>query len=510
METVILAFANALTLLNIAFIALGVLIGITVGAIPGLNGPMAIAIAVPLTFALDPLTAIAFLVGINKGANYGGSISAILVNIPGAAEAMATTFDGYPLTKKGKGVKALKMGLYSSVAGDTFSDVVLILIAAPFALLAIGMGSSELFALLLFALTFIAALVGKSAVKGIIAAAFGIFLATVGLDPEASTPRMTFGQIDLEDGIPLLALIVGMLALSEILIQIEEGWRGKAKGIESSSTQGTFSGDGDRSNKIVSWPEFRGCIRTILRSSVIGTFIGALPGLGSTLAGFLGYSAAKRASKTPEEFGKGALEGVAAAEAANSATVGANLIPTLALGIPGNLSAAILLGALIIHGIQPGPLIFQQHGSLVYGIFGAMLVANFINLFIGQAGLRFFAYVITLPKQFIHPFIVMMCFAGTYLTTQSMFAIGLMVGFAVLGYIMRKLDYSIVAFLIAFILGPMTEEALRQTLILFGDDPVQLLQRPITMLFFALTIFSLARFIMRRPKVFTESSAAHE
>lgn len=509
MDAVFQGFVGALTLINIGFIALGVLTGIVVGAIPGLNGPMAIAIAVPLTFALNPLTAIAFLVGINKGANFGGSISAILVNIPGAAEAMATTFDGYPLTRKGKGLKALKMGLYSSVFGDTFSDVILILIAAPFALLAIGMGSSELFALLLFALTFISALVGKSVIKGIIAATLGIFLATVGLDPEASTPRMTFNQLDLEDGIPLLAMIVGMLALSEILIQIEDGWRGKKIGIDDNASL-AFKDSTEAANNRVSWAEFRGCLRTIIRSSFIGTFIGALPGLGSTLAGFLGYGAAKRASKNPEEFGEGALEGVAAAEAANSATVGANLIPTLALGIPGNLSAAILLGALIIHGIRPGPLIFQQHGSVIYGIFGAMLMANFINLIIGGIGLRFFAYVITLPKQFIHPFIVMMCFAGAYLTTQSLFAIGLMIGFAILGYFMRKLDYSVVAFLIAFILGPMVEENLRQTLILFGDNPMQLLQRPITMLFFALTIFSLVRFIIRRPGMLSESTEAHQ
>jgi putative tricarboxylic transport membrane protein len=501
-ESIIAGFVSGLTLVNLVFIAFGVLTGIVVGAIPGLNGPMAIAIAVPLTFALDPLTAIVFLIGINKGANFGGSISAILINIPGAAEAIATTFDGYPLAKKGKGLKALKMALYASVCGDTFSDIVLIIVAAPFAIMALKMGSSELFAVLLFALTFIAALVGKSATKGIIAAVGGVFLSTVGLDPEASTPRMTFGEIDLEEGIPLLALIVGMLALSEILLQIEEGWHARrarrpADGIS------VFAAKGDE--RRVTWPEFRACLRTIFRSSVIGTVIGALPGLGSTLAGFLGYGAAKRASKTPDEFGKGTLEGVAAAEAANSAVVGANLIPTLALGIPGNLSAAILLGALIIHGLTPGPMIFQSHGELIYGIFGAMLVANFVNLFIGQGGLRAFAYVISLPNRYIHPVIVMMCFVGTYLTTQSMFALGLMVAFAVLGYIMRKLDFSIVAFIIAFIMGPMTEDALRQTMVLFGDRPEELLTRPITMTFFVLTVYSLWRFVGRRkPKILEE------
>jgi putative tricarboxylic transport membrane protein len=197
---------------------------------------------------------------------------------------------------------------------------------------------------------------------------------------------------------------------------------------------------------------------------------------------------------------------VAAAEAANSATVGANLIPTLALGIPGNLSAAVLLGAFIIHGLTPGPLIFEQHGATIYGLFGAMLVANFINLFIGQGGLRFFAWVITLPRQFVHPVIVLMCFCGAYVTTQSMFALGLMVGFGLLGYIMRKLDYSIVAFIIAFILGPMTEDALRQTMVLFGEKPELLLTRPVALLFFVLTAYSIWRFSKAKPAILQEPS----
>jgi len=505
MDMILSGLAEAFTFYNMAMISLGVFIGIAVGAIPGLNGPMAIAIAVPLTFFMGPLTAIAFLVGINKGANFGGAISACLINIPGAAEAISTTFDGYPLTRKGKGLKALKMALYSSVFGDFFSDVILILVAAPFAILALTMGSAELFALMLFALTFIAALVGRSVVKGLTAAVLGIFLSTVGLDTEASTPRMTFGEIELEDGVSLLALVIGMLALSEILIQVESGWRNRSAG-GSDGQDAIYKKSPNPEDNRVSWAEFRECFRTLLRSSIIGTVIGAIPGLGSTLAGFLGYGAAKRASKTPEEFGHGKLEGVAAAEAANSATVGANLIPTLALGIPGNLSAAVLLGAFIIHGLTPGPMIFEQHGATIYGLFGAMLVANFINLFIGYGGLRFFAWVITLPRQFVYPVIVLMCFSGAYVTTQSMFAVVLMAAFGILGYIMRKLDYSIVAFLIAFILGPMTEDALRQTMVLFGENPVMLLERPIAILFFVLTIISVWRFSKSKPLIFQEPS----
>ena len=503
MDVILTGLASALTLTNLLLIAFGVFVGIVVGAIPGLNGPMAIAIAIPLTFVLSPVAAISFLVGINKGANFGGAISAILMNVPGAAEAIATTFDGYPLARKGKPLKALKMALYASVVGDTFSDLVLILVAAPFAILALTMGPAELTALMLFALTFIAAVVGKSMMKGLIAGALGIFASTIGLDPEASTPRMTFDVLELEEGIPLLAMVIGMLALSEIMIQIEDRRITRATGGDEEIK--AFDKTTPHEDRIVTGTEFRASFKTMMRSALIGTVIGAIPGLGSTLAGFLGYGAAKRASKNPEEYGTGALDGVAGAEAANSATVGANLIPTLALGIPGNLSAAILISALIIHGLTPGPLIFEQHGAVLYGLFGAMLVANFFNLFIGQAGLRLFAWVLSLPNQYIHPVIVLLCFSGAYLITQSMFAVALMVGFAILGYIMRKLDFSIVAFIIAFILGPLFEDALRQTLVLFSDSPGELLTRPIAIFFIVLTAYSVWRFgTKEKPAIFKE------
>lgn len=503
MDVVINGLLSAFTLVNFLFITLGVLIGIIVGAIPGINGPMAIAIAVPLTFTMSPVAAIAFLVGINKGANYGGAVSAILLNIPGAAEAIATTFDGYPLAKKGKGLKALKMALYSSVFGDTFSDIVLILVAAPFALIALKMGPSEIAALLLFALTFIAALVGSSVMKGLIAAVLGVFVSTIGVDPEAGTVRMTFGSLDLEDGLPLITMAIGLLALSEILIQVEDYVRGKldtrTKGLNA------FDPDVKKEDRVVTLAEFKFSMRTIIRSSAIGTVIGAIPGLGSVLAGFLGYGSAKRASKNPEEFGKGALDGVAGAEAANSAVVGANLIPTFALGIPGSLTAAILLGALVVHGLTPGPLIFQDSGEILYGIFGAMLIANFVNLFLGQVGLRFFAMIISLPKQYIHPLIIMLCIVGAFLIEQSMFSVGLMMFFAIMGYIMRKLDFSIVAFIIAFVLGPQFEEALRQTIFLFGDEPSKLLGQPIAIGFVLLTIYSLYRLGFKpKPKILQE------
>jgi len=497
MEQVLAGFTDVFTLGNIVYIALGITMGTFVGAVPGLNGPMAIAIAVPLTFFMSPLAAIAFLVGINKGGTYGGSISAILLNTPGAPEAAATCFDGYPLARQGKAEKALKMALYASVFGDTFSDLVLIMVAAPIALVALKMGPPEITAVIIFALTIIAAVSGRSLLKGFIAAAFGIFVSCVGLDPVTATPRLCMGFIELQNGIPLMAIGIGMLALSEVLIQIE--------GYASSPTESISLTKGvKKEDRIVSLQEFKSCLKTMLRSSIIGTIMGALPGLGATVASFIGYGAAKRASKNPEKFGKGTIEGVAAAEAANNAVVGANLIPLFTLGIPGNVAAALLIGAFMIHGITPGPLMFQEHGRLIYGIYGAMLVANFLNLTIGSFGLKLFARVVRIRKQIIYPVITMFCITGAYIADNSLFAVALMIIFAILGYFMKKLDFSFVTFIIGFVLGPMFELSFRQTLILSKNNPLILLSHPISLGFLILTAFSIWKFGFRSKKALNE------
>lgn len=490
MNDILAGLSDALTLINILYVAFGVFIGIFVGAIPGLNAPMAIAIAVPITYTMSPLASIAFLIGINKGGTYGGSITAILLNTPGSPEATSTAFDGYPLARQGKGLKALKMALASSVFGDTFSDIVLFTVAAPLALVALKMGPPEMTSVLIFSFTIIAGLAGKSLIRGLIAAAAGVFLSTVGLDIETAEPRMTFGFIELGDGIPIIPLAIGLLALSEILIQIESRVLRLGHNTEPVDIFGRDIPDED---KKLSWREFSGCLRTILRSSVIGTGIGALPGIGAIVAGFLGYAAAKRASKNPEDFGKGTLEGVAAAEAANSAVTGANLIPLLALGIPGSLSAAILIGAFIIHGVDPGPLIFQEHPRLVYGIFGAMVIANIFNFIIGSIGLRFFSLVVRFPSSIVNSVIVILCIAGAFATGNSMFSVAVMMVFAIVGYFMRKFDFSFATFIIGFALGENFEIYFRQTVILFGDNPLQLLEHPIVMGFMFLTALSIWR-----------------
>jgi putative tricarboxylic transport membrane protein len=486
---------DALTLTNIVLVACGVVTGIVVGAIPGLNGPMAIAVALPVTFYLSPLGGLAFLIGIMKGGTFGGSISAILLNTPGSPEAAATAFDGYPLAQQGKALKALKIALYSSVFGDSFSDLVLFAVAAPIAVVALLMGPPEMAAVLIFSLTIIAGLSGRSLLRGLIAAAAGGFIGTIGLDVESALPRLTFGFVELEDGVPLIPLTIGLLALSEIIIQIEAqalGLAGVAQRINP------FGKDVPREDRVVSWPEWRDCFKTIMRSSLIGTGIGALPGIGAVVAGFLGYAAAKRGSPHAAEFGTGRLEGIAAVEAANSAVTGANLIPLLAIGIPGSLSAAILIGAFLVHGVQPGPLIFQDHARLVYGIFTAMAIANLLNLFIGQLGLRLFAYVVSFPNRVIHPVVVVLCIAGAYATDNSMFAVAIALIFGIVGYFMRKLDFSFAAFIIGFALGPQTELYVRQTVILFQDNPARLFSHPIVLFFLALTVYSIWRIVQHK------------
>ncbi|KIX11174.1 tripartite tricarboxylate transporter permease [Dethiosulfatarculus sandiegensis] len=493
MDMILAGFADALQWGNILYLAIGVATGVLVGAVPGLNGPMAIALAVPLTFYMSPLLAIAFLVGLNKGSTFGGSIAAILLNTPGSPEAVATTFDGYPLAKKGKALKALKMALYSSVTGDTFSDLVLIFVAAPIATVALKMGPPEVLCVIIFALSLIAALESESMLKGLVAAVFGVLFACMGIDPMNASPRLTFGVMDLQSGIPLIAVGIGMLALSEVWNQLE-------KGAQSKENMIVIDQNLPKADQRISFREYLAAGKTILRSSLIGTAVGTLPGLGTTIAAFLGYGAAKRASKHPETFGKGELEGIAAAEAANNAVVGSNMIPLFTLGIPGNVVAALLIGAFIIHGVTPGPMMFEENGQLIYGIYAAMLVANVLNLFIGNLGLKVFAKALSAPKNIVYPLVIFVCLTGGYLAENSLLAVFIMLVFALLGYFMRKLKLSFVTFIIGFVLGPMLEMSLQQTVVMSWVNPFFITQRPIAMVFLALTVVFLWRIAHSRRK----------
>ncbi len=488
-------FEAAFTFTNLAYISVGIVLGIIFGVLPGLGSVTALAMLVPITFYFSPLAAIAFLVGINKGGTSGGAIPAILINAPGTPEAAATALDGYPLAKRGQPEKAMKTALYSSVFGDTFSDIVLILMAAPFAAIALRFGPNEFTAIILFSFTMIAALAGRSLVKGLMAAALGVFLSSWGLDPVDSTARMTFGTIHLYDGIPLLPFAIGTLALSSVLSQLYDLRRDRRRPPEPPAEAGAF-----RAENRLSPAEFWGNWKTLLRSACIGTGVGILPGLGVTLAAFLGYGAARRASPRGERFGTGELEGIQATEAANSAVVGSNLIPTIALGIPGNVAAALLIGAFMIHGVVPGPLMMVTHAELIYSIFASMLLANLAHLIIGRIGIRLWVQFVRIPKHVVLPAVVLLCVVGVYIPTNSMFDVAMLFVFAGVGYLMRKSGFSIVCLVIGFLLGGNFEIYLRQAVLINKADLTVLLTSPISLAFLILTVIFIWHFGFRRPR----------
>lgn len=484
-------FEAAFTITNLLFIAFGISLGIVIGVIPGLGSVTAIAVLIPMTYYLQPIVAIAFLVGVNKGGTSGGAVPSILLNTPGTPESAASAFDGYPLAQKGEGERALKYALYSSVSGDTISDMLLILLAAPFAAIALQFGPMELASVLIFSFVLLAGLSGSAPIKGLMAIGVGVFLSTIGLDPVDTSPRMTFGNVFLYDGLPLIALAIGALALSSVLEQITELWCSSA---ESRTLERLRS---RAAQTALPLSEFFSHWRTIVRSALIGSGVGMLPGLGVTLAAFLSYGAAKRAAKDPNSFGKGNPDGIVATEAANSAVVGSNLIPTIAIGIPGNIAAALLIGAFMIHGIVPGPFMLTMHGDIVYALFASMLIANVIHLVIGRIGIRIWAIIARAPRNIVLPPVILLCVVGVYLPGQSMFDVGIMLAFAVLGYLMRRTDYSIVCLVIGFLLGDMFETSMRQTLLLYKSDVNAILSSPIALLFLLLTLLVLVRAVWR-------------
>ena len=493
MDTIFTAMLDALSLTTFLSVVLGVIIGIVIGAVPGLNAPMAIAVAIPLTFTMAPLAAIGMLVGVMKGGGFGGAIGAILLNTPGEPHSAATTLDGHPLAKSGKPRRALQTALYSSVAGDSCSDLVLILLAPTLAIFALRAGPVELAAILVISLTLIASLSGRSLAKGIFAAAFGAFLSTVGVDPETAAPRFTFGHVDLFDGLPLAAVAIGVLAVPEIIMRLQEGRNYRP----DAATAAAMSEGDDR----LPFREFLTLKKTVFRGAGIGTAIGALPGLGTTLAAFLSYAATKRFSKAPEKLGTGAPEGIAATESANSAVSGANLIPLLTLGIPGNLTAALLVGAFLIHGVTPGPLIFQRDASLIYGLFAAMIMANIMVLIVGSVGLRVFALIVKVPPFVVYPIVLLLCVVGIYVSQGGFFAVWVMLVFSVLGFFMQKLEISIVCFIIGLVLGPMIELSIRQSVILLSRNPSAILDHPFALVLFAATPFVAWLLIRDRKKL---------
>lgn len=454
------------------WMALGLFLGVFVGSMPGLTTTMAMAILLPIAFFLEPLIGIPFLIGVYKGGIFGGSIPAILVSIPGTGAAAATLFDGPPLTRKGHARKALEMSLFSSVFGDTSSDIVTILLIGVIAIIASQIGPPELGAVIVLSLIVIAATSNGAFVKAMVMMALGLFIGMIGQDPIGALSRFTFDIFEVRAGVPLLPMLIGLFALPEVLMAAE-----------SRTTQYVRDRLNIRSGEKLTWQEFRSCLPTIVRSTGIGTVIGMVPGTGQVAAAFIGYAAARNASKEPEKFGTGHLEGVAAPEAANNAVNGPTLVPLLTLGIPGDNITAILLGAFIAQGLRPGPQLMVEQGPLVYAILNAMLFANVLLIVIGYITIPFFARVVTIRKSLLLPLTVTLAFAGAFVFRSDPTDLLFLVGFGVLGYFFRKFHFAVTPLVMAFILGPELERTVGQTVSMAHGDTFGFIvtQRPIAL-----------------------------
>jgi len=452
--------------------------GVIIGALPGLNATTGAALLLPFTITMEPIPAIAILTTIYCAATFAGAITAILINTPGTSASATTCLDGYPLAQRGEAGRALGMATVSSTIGGIISVICLMLAAPLLARMAYNFAPPEYFALTVFGISMLATIGDGTPLKNIIAGALGVLLATVGKDLLTTVERFTFGFNELSEGIGFVPVMIGIFGISELLVQAEQ-LQGERKLIEMKAI------------KLPSREDYRRVWKTILRSSGIGTFIGILPAEGATVASMIGYNEARRWSKTPEEFGKGAIEGIAGSEAANNAATGGAMVPTLALGIPGSPTAAVILAGLMIHGLQPGPTMFTEQAEFAYAIFWAMLLVNITFIFVGLFGAKIFARVTFVPVQILWPIVFTFSIVGAYALDQSMLDVYIALASGVIGYFMRRFGYSVVPLAIGLILGGMLEKRLGQSLIMLDDQWWLMFARPLSLLFFVLTILAL-------------------
>ena len=465
--------------LNVLFILLmGIVVGITIGSLPGLTATMGVALILPVTFGMEPVTGILLLIGVYFGAVYGGSITAILINTPGTPASAATAIDGYAMSKKGLAHKALTISTVSSAIGGILSVIVLIFVAPQLASFALKFSAPETFALAVFGISIISSIAGKSMVKGLIAGFIGLLIATVGIDPIGGFPRFTFGNVNLSSGITLIPVMIGLFAASEAFRSMGDIFSTRKLTIVVEKVK-------------LKWIEFKILIGTILRSGAIGTFIGMIPGAGGDIAAFVAYNEAKRFSKNKENFGKGEMKGIAAPEAANNGVTGGAMIPLLTLGIPGDAVTAVLLGALMVQGIQPGPMLFENNGPIVYTLFVGMLVANFMILIVGLFGIRLFTKILLIPTTILTPIILVLCVVGAYSLGNNYFDVIVMLISGIIGYFLLRYGFPASPIILGIILGPLMESNFRRALVMSQGDFSIFFTRPITVVLLALAVITL-------------------
>lgn len=452
---------------NFLYCFIGVFIGTLIGVLPGIGPVGTMSILLPITFGMSPVSAIIMLAGIYYGAMYGGSTTSILVNIPGEAASVVTCLDGYQMARNGRAGPALGISAFGSFMGGTFSIIVLMFLVHPLAKTALKFGPPEYFSLICLSLTALTYLARGSVIKAVIMALFGLFLSTVGIDLISGKPRFAFGSATLLDGIGLVPVAMGLFGISEVLINIEGSmeriiFKSKIK------------------NLLPNLDDWKRSIRPITRGSLIGFLLGVLPGGGGIIASFISYSVEKRVSRHPEEFGKGAIEGVAGPETANNAAAGGAFVPLLALGIPPNVVMALLLGALIIHGVAPGPNLVSQYPQIFWGTIASMYLGNIMLLILNLPLIGIWVKVLKIPYRILMPLILLFCLIGAYGLNSNIWDIIIMVIFGFLGYILRKFDYEEAPLVLAFILGPILENAFRQSLIISKGKFSIFLLRPIS------------------------------
>jgi putative tricarboxylic transport membrane protein len=494
LEGLSMVFAGPVTLM---IILTTVVIGIIFGAIPGLSATMAIAMCLPLTYGMTPINGMAAIIGLYIGGISGGLISAILLNIPGTPSSIATCFEGRPMAVKGQAGKALGVGIFFSFIGTILSILALVTIAPRLAALAIKFGPFEYFSVTVFAMSLIISLSGKSLTKGLMMGVFGLILSTVGLAPVDNVPRYTFGLTDFMSGFDILTVLVGLYAISEIL----ENANNPAI-VAKSQLESKFKIKGLG----FTLKEFTGQIGNALRSAAIGISIGLLPGIGGSTSNILAYSAAKNQSKHPEKFGTGIIDGMVASETANNATIGGAIIPLLTLGIPGDSVTAMMLGGLIIHGITPGPLIFDQNGPIVYAVFAAMVVASLMMLIVEFLGLRLFVKILRVPKYILLPLILVLCAIGAFGLNNRVFDIWSILIFGIIGYWLMKADFPLPPLILGFILGKTLETNLRRGLMYSHGDFLEFLRQPISAVFLVLAVLSIIFSLVKLSRQKAQSS----
>lgn len=487
-------FSIALTPVNILYCFIGVFIGTLVGVLPGIGATVSIAILIPLTVGLGPTTAIIMLAGIYYGAMYGGSTTAILINIPGEAAAVATSLDGYQMARQGRAGPALGMSAISSFVAGTLSLILLMTLAVPLASFALRFGPPEYFSLMVLGLTIVVSLVGQSMAKGLLAGLFGMLLATIGMEPLTGQARFTFGSVDLMAGIDFVAVVVGLFAIPEVLENMEgpslEVYRAKLKNLFPTSE------------------DLRRCSGAMVRSTGIGFLIGILPGSSGAVAAFMAYNLEKNISREPERFGAGAIEGVAAAEGANNSAVSGAMVPLLSLGIPVSAPMAVLIGAFMIHGLRPGPMLFDNNPDFVWALIASMYVGNVILLILNLPLVGLWTQLLRVPYPYLAPGILVLCLLGAFGIRNSFFDVGVAFAMGLIGYAMRKLDYPTAPVVLTLILSPMLEDALRQSLTISKGSPAIFVTRPISLVLLVLAVVSVILALVSRRRGRAEPRAS--